>query len=135
MAHPIAEEPGGNVLGGIEAEAVDRHLLSQPAAPELQLFIDRAVAEFDIGAHQEIEIAEFLVHLLVPFAVAILVDQAEHAIFAGVFDAVHAGKALVVPHEAGMRAGAAGEGEAGVGRGVEGLVLDLGAVVGIVRRT
>lgn len=119
------------MLGGIEAEPVDGHLFGQPAPPELEFLVNRAIAEFDVGAHQEVEVAEFLVDFLVPFAFAIIVDDAEYAVFLRVLEPIDPAEALVIPFELRMLAAAAGEGEAGVDVGVEGLVLDLGAIVRI----
>ncbi len=131
MAYPVAEEPCRNMFGGIQAETIHLHLFGKPPAPIFQFLIDSPVSEFDICAHEIIEVAVFLVDLFIPFAVAIFVDETENAVLIRLLDVVDAAEALEVPDEFGMRAVSAGKGEARIGVRLEILVLYLGAVIGI----
>ena len=131
MAYPVAEEPCRNVFGRIQTETIHLYLFGKPPAPIFQFLVDSPVSEFDIRAHEIIEVAVFLVDLLIPFAVAIFVDETENAVLIRLFDVVDAAEALQVPDEFGMRAVSAGKGEARIGVRLEILVLYIGAVIGI----
>lgn len=109
MADPVTEEPGRDVFCGVQAEAINLHLLGEPAAPIFEFLVNRPVPELDIRTHQIVEIAVFLIDFLIPFPIAIFVDEAENAVFGRLLDMVDTAEALQVPYEFGMFAVATGK--------------------------
>ena len=55
------------------------------------------VTEIDIFAHEIIEVAHFIVDLIVPAIAGVVINNFEYAIFIGIFDMVDTAKTFIVP--------------------------------------
>ncbi len=81
----------------IQPKAGAGQLFQHPARPVLQLFRHGMIAEVDVGTHQIIEVAQFIIDLIVPAFAGVIIDDFEYAIFVGVFDVINAVEALIIP--------------------------------------
>ena len=113
----------------IKAEASAPGLLHYPARPVFNLLGNRPIAKIDIFAHQIVEVAHFIIDLIVPSVAGVVIDEFKHAIFIRILYMIDPAEALIVPDEFRVFTGAGGEGVTRPGLALNNLIRDLRTIV------
>lgn len=93
VLHKVVHEALGEVLHGVEAEALQLALADDPLAPRDDVLLDLRVRVVDVGEHEEVGVAGLLIDRLRP--VLVVADEAEDGLF--VVAGVVVGAAEVLP--------------------------------------